>query len=90
MAVTPSPCGFTGVVRLRGAWWTRRIADSSNHAQPPILEGDDPVQAAGEIEIVRRDQGGKAGTADQIEGVCLGHFRRSRCIPSASSLTPRS
>ena len=90
MAATSLPRGLTGVVRGRGASCIRRIAGSSNPPQPPILEDNDPVEAAGELEIVCRDQGGEAGTADQIDGACLGHFRLSRCIPSASFLTPRS
>ena len=35
--------------------------------QPAVFECDDAVEAAGEIEVVRRDQGGEAGVADEIE-----------------------
>ena len=35
--------------------------------QPPVFEGDDAVEAAGEIEVVRRDQCGEPGMTDEIE-----------------------
>jgi len=35
--------------------------------EPAVFEGDDMVEAAGEIEIVGRDQGGEAGMADELE-----------------------
>src|SRR5882757_1747056 len=38
-----------------------------NGFQPAVFEGDDAVEAAGEIEVVRRDQGGEAGMTDEIE-----------------------
>src|SRR5439155_4393424 len=45
----------------------RRIADSSDVPQSPVFERDKPVEAAGEIEIMRRDQCGEPGMADEIE-----------------------
>src|SRR5437660_11461667 len=35
--------------------------------QPPVFECDDAVEAAGEIEVVRRDQCGEPGMTDEIE-----------------------
>src|SRR6516225_11155132 len=45
----------------------RRIAASSEHTQPPVCECHDAVEAAGQIEIVSRDQSRETGVADEVE-----------------------
>ena len=75
------PGSFRGAVR-------RAFAESPAQAtlrSRPILKDDDPVEAAGELEIVCRDQGGKAGTADQIEK-CLQHTCPGRVVEVAARL----
>ena len=47
-----------------------------------MLEGDDAIEAAGEIEIVGRDQCRETGTADQVEE-CLQHAFAGRLIEIA-------
>jgi hypothetical protein len=54
-----------GSVRVRSR--ARRIAGSLDQPQPPVCQSDDAVEAAGEIEVVGRDQGGEAGMADELE-----------------------
>jgi hypothetical protein len=54
-----------GSVRVRSR--ARRIAGSLDQPQPPVCQSDDAIEAAGEIEIVGRDQGREAGIADEVE-----------------------
>jgi hypothetical protein len=45
----------------------RPISELVERHQPPVFECDDAVEAAGEIEVVRRDQCREPGMADEIE-----------------------
>jgi hypothetical protein len=45
----------------------RPITDLVERPHPPVFECDDAVEAAGEIEVVRRDQCREPGMADESE-----------------------
>src|SRR5215472_5226091 len=83
MTSRPRQLAGTRRTALRNAPWPNHC--SHDAPQLPVLEGDDAVEPAGEIEIVGRDQGREAGAADQVDE-CLQHAFASSVIEIAGWL----
>ena len=55
---------------------------SCGRAEPAVFEGDDAIEAAGEVEVVGGDQRREAGAADEVEQ-CVEHALAGRMVEIA-------